>query len=57
MSAHAECWLGNFYVGSTRNDVDSRMMQFFRSSEKVVARADPWTFAPLPPTLGRFSGS
>lgn len=36
MGSYAECWLGSFYVGSTKNDVDPGLMQLFRSSDKTV---------------------
>jgi HEPN/Toprim N-terminal domain 1 len=36
MSNYAQCWLGSFYVGSTRNDIDLGLMRLFRASDKVV---------------------
>jgi hypothetical protein len=36
MGSYAECWLGPFYVGSTKNDIDSGLMQLFRSTDKTV---------------------
>lgn len=39
MGSYAECWLGPFYVGSTKNDIDVGLMQLFRSSDKTVVRA------------------
>lgn len=34
MGSYAECWIGSFYVGSTKNDIDPGLMQLFRSSDK-----------------------
>lgn len=46
MGSYAECWLGSFYVGSTKNDIDVGLMQLFRSSDKNVVRAEK-THLPL----------
>src|SRR6266850_1442997 len=37
MGSYAECWLGSFYVGSTKDDVDTGLMQLFRSSDRRTA--------------------
>lgn len=36
MGSYAECWLGSFYVGSTKNDIDPKLMTLFRASDKIV---------------------
>lgn len=38
MGSYAECWLGSFYVGSTKNDIDVGIMQLVRSSDKNIIR-------------------
>lgn len=38
MGNYAECWLGSFYVGATKNDIDDGFMQFFRPADKHVLR-------------------
>jgi len=37
MGSYAECWLGSFYVGSSKNDIDMGIMRLFRFSDKVVS--------------------
>lgn len=36
MGSYAEYWLGPFYIGATKYDVDDGLMQFFRPSDKHV---------------------
>ncbi len=36
MGSYAECWLGSFYVGVTKNDIDPGLMSLFRSTDKVT---------------------
>jgi hypothetical protein len=36
MGRYAECWLGPFYVGSTKNGFEPDLIQLFRSTEKVA---------------------
>jgi HEPN/Toprim N-terminal domain 1 len=36
MGSYAECWLGSFYVGSTKNAVDPDLMQLYRASDKTT---------------------
>jgi HEPN/Toprim N-terminal domain 1 len=36
MSNYAQCWLGSFYVGSTRNDIDLGLMRLFQATDKNV---------------------
>ena len=36
MGSYAECWLGPFYIGATKNDVDPELMGLFRSTDKSV---------------------
>src|SRR5574337_1498821 len=36
MGNYAQCWLGNFYVGSSKNDIDSGLMGLFRQSNKQM---------------------
>jgi hypothetical protein len=36
MGSYAECWLGPFYVGSTKNDIDPGLMALFRSGDKTI---------------------
>lgn len=38
MSSYAQCWLGAFYVGSSRNDIDPFLIQLFRPSDKKVVK-------------------
>jgi hypothetical protein len=38
MGSYAECWLGRFYVGSTKNDVHPDLIGLFRSTDKHVVR-------------------
>ena len=47
MGSYAECWLGSFYVGSTKNEIDTGLMQLVRSSDKNVVRAKKST-NPIP---------
>lgn len=38
MGSYAQCWLGDFYVGSTKNDVDPSLIRLFgRYDKRVVA--------------------
>src|SRR5689334_19870511 len=41
MGSYAECWLGQLYVGSSKNDVDHGLMQLFRPADKRTL--DPWS--------------
>jgi hypothetical protein len=36
MGSYAECWLGRFYVGSTKNDVHPGLIGLFRSTDKQI---------------------
>lgn len=54
MGSYAECWLGSFYVGSTKNDIDPSIMQLFRSSDKKVM---PQTKKDIPLQLRSWSES
>lgn len=52
MRSYAECWLGSFYVGSTKNDVDPGLMQLFRSTDKKTASGKK---EDLPFQIGRWA--
>ena len=39
MGSYAECWLGSFYVGSTKNDVDPGLITLVRPRDKRVVTA------------------
>ncbi len=51
MGSYAECWASQFYVGSTKNDVDPSLMQLFRSTDKKVITSNK---ANLPNQLSRW---
>jgi hypothetical protein len=34
MGSYAQCWLGNFLIGSSRDDVDPSLIHLFRSEDK-----------------------
>lgn len=34
MGSYAQCWLGNFFIGSSRDDVDPSLIHLFRSEDK-----------------------
>lgn len=36
MGSYAECWLNDFLVGSSKNDIDPDLISLFRESDKVV---------------------
>jgi hypothetical protein len=36
MGSYAQCWLGDFYVGSSKNDVDPGLLSLFRESDKRI---------------------
>jgi hypothetical protein len=36
MGNYAECWVGPILVGSTKNDFDPSLMQFFRDTDRVT---------------------
>ena len=38
MGSYAECWLGPFYLGTTKDDIDPGLMRLFRSADKNVVR-------------------
>jgi hypothetical protein len=38
MGSYAECWLGTFYVGSTKGDIDPELMLLFSSADKATVR-------------------
>ena len=40
MGSYAQCWLGNFVVGSSKNDIDPSLIHLFRSTDKKVV-SDP----------------
>lgn len=52
MGSYAECWASNFYVGSTKNDVDPALMQLFRAADKKVITSNK---ANLPNQLNRWA--
>ncbi len=45
MSSSAECWLGDFLVGSSRNEIDPNIISLFRASDKQVV-SDPTASVP-----------
>jgi hypothetical protein len=45
MGSYAQCWLDEFYVGSTKNGVDHSLMGLFRWTDKYVV-VDPSTSVP-----------
>jgi HEPN/Toprim N-terminal domain 1 len=45
MGNYAHCWLGDFYVGSTKNDVDPGLMGLFGHSDKHIV-TDPRALVP-----------
>src|SRR5437879_4400090 len=45
MGSYAQCWLGDFYVGSTKNDVDPGLIGLFRRSDKRLI-SDPNAVVP-----------
>jgi hypothetical protein len=53
MGSYAECWLGDFYVGSSKYDVDPGLIRLFRPSDKRVT-CDP--HAVVPPQIERWLG-
>lgn len=40
MGSYAHCWLENFLIGSSKNDIDPSLMSLFRSSDKRIV-TDP----------------
>ena len=36
MSGYAQCWVGKFYVGSSKNEVDPNIASLFRERDKRV---------------------
>lgn len=38
MGSYAQCWLGDFFVGSSKNDVDPNLISLFREEDKRVVR-------------------
>jgi hypothetical protein len=36
MGSYAECWLGSFYIGETKNDVHPVLMALFRAGDKNI---------------------
>lgn len=40
MGNFAECWVGEFYIGSTKNNIDPSIMQLFRFSDKRIVTAN-----------------
>ena len=52
MGSYAECWVGSFYVGSTKNHIDPGLIELFRSSDKCVV---PVTGEQLPRILTRWA--
>ena len=38
MSSYAQCWLGDFYLGSSRNEIDPNLMALFRASDKILLK-------------------
>lgn len=41
MGSYAQCWLGDFYVGSSKDDVDPGLISLFRRSDKRVISDPP----------------
>jgi hypothetical protein len=52
VGSYAECWVGSFYVGSTKNHIDPGLIELFRSSDKCVV---PVTGEQLPRILTRWA--
>lgn len=48
MGSYATCWLGDFSVGSSKNDIDPSLIGLFRPADKIVV-TDP--NARVPPQL------
>lgn len=38
MGSYAQCWLGDVYVGCSKNDVDPNLMGLFRESDKHIVK-------------------
>jgi hypothetical protein len=38
MGSYAECWIGNFFVGSSKNGIDPGLVRHFRASDKAIYR-------------------
>jgi len=38
MGSYAECWLENFYIGTTKDHFDYELMHLFRASDKKIGR-------------------
>jgi hypothetical protein len=38
MGSYAECWIGNFFVGSSKSGIDPGLMRHFRALDKAVYR-------------------
>jgi hypothetical protein len=36
MESYAECWIGSFYVGATKNDIDPGLISLVRASDKHI---------------------
>ena len=36
MGSYAQCWLDDFFVGSSKNDIDIELISLFRSQDKIV---------------------
>ena len=45
MGSYAQCWLGDFYVGSSKEDIDPSLISLFRPSDKRVI-SDPRAVVP-----------
>lgn len=51
MGQYAQCWLGQFYVGSTKNDIDERLIGLVRAEDKRIVEGGD---SPLPVALERW---
>jgi hypothetical protein len=45
MGSYAECWLGKFYVGSTKEGVHPDLIGLFRSTDKHIRERQKAVYA------------
>ena len=38
MGSYAQCWLGNLYLGSSKNDIDIDLLSLFRQKNKYICK-------------------
>lgn len=50
MGSYAECWVNDFYIGASKNDVNPEIMQLFRESDRKTVSASSES---LPKRLSR----